>query len=362
MRILFINSIQMYGGGEVWMVTAARELLRRGHHVWLMCRPDAELVLHAAKAAIPYIPIRIRGDFDPRTILKMKRFLQRQQIDVVLTNMDKELRLAALAARLCHRPPVFARKGIDRPLKNCLRYRWTYNRLATAIIANSQATKQTLLSSAPWLREERVYVIYNGINPERYTPGRVMSIRDKLGIPARAKVVGFVGRLNVQKGIRYLLEAFKRIAPVVPDAHLLLVGEGDLQEMVRNFISENRLDGRIHMAGFRSDIADVMYSLDVFVLPSLWEGFGIVLIEAMAAGKPCVTTAVSSMPEIVRHQESGLVVPDKDSEALARAIQELVIDDDRAVVMGEQGKQIVRQNFTLEKMIDQYEQLFKQYL
>ncbi|MBN2012757.1 glycosyltransferase family 4 protein [candidate division KSB1 bacterium] len=362
MRILFINSIRMYGGGEVWMITAAKELVRRGHELTIVCRPDAAMRPYAEASDARVAPMTIRGDFYPGTILRTRQLLQEYNIDIILTNMDKELRFAALAARLCHRPPVIARKGIDHPLKNKLHYRWTYNRLATAVIANSQATKQTLLNSAPWLDGDRVHVIYNGIDPELYAPERTKNIRSELGMPDDAPVIGFVGRLNVQKGIEYLLEGFRKAIEQIPTMHLLLVGEGNLHEDVVAFAEKHNLKDRIHPVGFRDDIPNVMRTIDLCVLPSLWEGFGIVLIEAMAAGKPCITTRISSMPEIVRDGKSGLVVPPRDPDALAVAIRTIMSDNELANQMGETGRQDVLEKYTISRMIEQYELIFQRYV
>jgi glycosyltransferase involved in cell wall biosynthesis len=361
-RILFINSIRMYGGGEVWMVTAMKMLVQRGHKVFLICRSDAPMRPYAEATGATVVPMTIRGDFDPRCILRTSVLLRRQRIDAVLTNTDKELRFAGLAARLAHKPPVFARKGVDRPLKNKWRYRWTYNTLAAAVIANSEATKRTLMASAPWLDASRVHVIYNGIDPDRYGPEYTRSIRGELAIPSGVPLIGFVGRLNVQKGIEYLLQAFVSVIERRPDAHLLMVGVGDLHDYVLEFVHQHGLESQLHLTGFRDDIPNVMDSIDVCVLPSLWEGFGIVLIEAMAAGKPCVTTNISSMPEIVQHDVTGLVVPPHNADALAQALLKILDDRALATRLGMAGRQDVLQKFSIDRMIENYERVFAQYI
>jgi len=361
-RILFINSIQVYGGGEVWMVTAAGELQRRGHQVTIVCRPGSPLQHHAERAGLPVVPLEIHGDLDPRTIWSMIRLIGRLRVDVILTNTDKELRFAGAASLLRGGPPVICRKGIDHPLKDTLGYRLTYNRLAAAVVANSQATRQTLLGSAPWLDPDRVHVIHNGIDPAGYQPEQTRDLYDDLGLPATASVVGFVGRLSPQKGLEFLLPAFATVAARLPDAHLLLVGEGELDGMIRDFAAEHRLADRICLAGFRDDIPDVMRTLDVCVLPSLWEGFGIVLIEAMAAGKPCVTTRISSMPEIVRDPQTGRIVPPRDPQALADALLAILEDPDAARQMGEAGRAIMHRHFTLSAMVERYEDVFRRHI
>ena len=342
------------------MVTALSELRRRGHRVTLVCRPDANIIPHAREQGIDVVPIRIRGDFDPVTIFQLTKIMRHRNTDIVLTNMDKELRISGIASRFGGKPIVFSRRGIDTPLKNKLHYRFTYNSLADLIVANSKATKKTLLNNAPWLDADRIHVIYNGIEPDWFQKHRTKDLRTSLGVPASATIIGFVGRLNVQKGIVYLLDAFKMVADRFENVHLLMAGDGDLEATINAFGDKNGLTDRIHLLGFRNDTPNIMRTINMLVLPSLWEGFGIVLIEAMAAGKPCITTKVSSMPEIVVHEETGFVVPPKDVAQLADAMIKLIQNPALAKTMGESGKKVVDEKFTLNRMINNYETLFFQ--
>lgn len=158
----------MFGGGEVWMLRALKGLKSRGHEVALMCRPKVKVGEKAEELGIPVHRIRIRGDFDPITIYQTYRILKKHKYNVVLCNMDKELRFAGIAAKMAGDCVVIPRRGIDYPLKNKLRYRYAYNVLADAVIANSKATKDSLLKNAKWLDPDRVRVIHNGIDPLPY--------------------------------------------------------------------------------------------------------------------------------------------------------------------------------------------------
>ncbi|MDO8548706.1 MAG: glycosyltransferase family 4 protein, partial [Ignavibacteria bacterium] len=256
---------------------------------------------------------------------------------------------------------IVARYGIDFPLKNKFRYRITYNKLTNIIIANSEATKNTLLKNAPWLNPNKIKIIYNGINIENYDEYKTKDLRNELGIPENIPLIGFVGRLSVQKGIEYLLKAFLEIKKRL-NAHLLIAGTGELDQYIRDFISKNNLNDSVHLLGFRDDINNIMRTIDLLVLPSLWEGFGIVLIEAMAAGKPCISTQISSMPEIVENNNSGIIIPPKDSAFLAEACIKIISNKELANKMGLEGKRIVNKRFTIRKMIDSYEEVFNKLL
>jgi glycosyltransferase involved in cell wall biosynthesis len=357
LNILFINSINIYGGGEVWMINTGKELIKRNHNLMIACRPGSQLKDHALKNNIKVLTQKIGGDINPFTIIRLVRIIYKNKIDIILTNTDKELRLCGIASKISGRAKVIARHGIDYPLKNKLRYRITYNKLADLIISNSLATKKTLLKNAPWLNSDRIKVIYNGINPDLYNPERTKNLRKELNIPDKNPLIGFVGRLSVQKGIKYLLDAFLKVRDKL-NAHLLIAGTGEIEQDIKDFILNNKLSGSVHLLGFREDVNNIMRTIDLLVLPSIWEGFGIVLIEAMASGKPCITTQISSMPEIVKDSVSGIIVPPKDSDSLARACLSILSDNKLAVQMGIEGRRIVNERFTLSSMADKYEEVF----
>lgn len=358
MNILFINSIQMFGGGEVWMLNTLTALQERGHNTLLLCRPQTELAAKALSSGIKVKTLKIRGDFDPITIFKIFKIIKENRIQIVLTNMDKELRLGGLAARLAGVKAVIPRRGIDYPLKNTWRYRFTYNVLAAKIIANSEATKKSLLKNSPWLKPQKIKIIYNGIDISQFCIQPPNGLLEEFKIPEHVPIIGFVGQLDERKGIANLLNAYKLVNKQLPQTRLLLVGDGKL----RSFI-EKQKDGlpnpsNIVLTGFQEDIPGIMSLIDVLALPSYWEGFGLVLIEAMAAGKPVVTTKVSSMPEIVRDGVHGYLVEPGDSTALAKALLKILTNAQSAVQMGAQGRQEVEQHFTLNRMIDKIEELF----
>jgi glycosyltransferase involved in cell wall biosynthesis len=358
MRILFINSIQMFAGGEVWMLNTLRALQQRGHHVWLCCRPGVEVGDRAAEMGIPVKLIPFGADFSLFNILRLWLFMRRHRIDVVLTNMDKELRIGGVAARLANVPAIIPRRGIDYPLKNRWRYRFAYNILATHIIANSQATKRSLLRHAPWLQADRIEVIYNGIEPSRFNTPTGRNLRREWGIDSATPLLGFVGQFDERKGIGVLLTAFRDIMNAMPSARLVMVGRGPLQEMIESEIKMYGWHDSIILTGFEDDIASVMQAIDVLLLPSYWEGFGIVLIEAMAAGKPAITTATSSMPEIVADGETGFLIQPGDTEGLASRAVQLLQDSALRQRLGRAAQQRVGTMFTLDGMISRLERFF----
>jgi glycosyltransferase involved in cell wall biosynthesis len=358
MNILFISSIQMWGGGEVFLMDLMGGLRERGHRVSLLCRPGTELAQRATAKGFDVTTMRIGGDFDPVVIWKTRRLMKQKQIDVICTNMDKDLRFGGIAAKLAGVPGIVPSREIDYPLKNSLRYRFAYNTLASCLVVNSIATQQTVLKSAPWLDRARTRIIYKGIDLAPFDRLPLSSLHDDLHLPVSTRFMTFLGQLDERKGIRYLLDAWKLIHMQFPDTVLLMAGTGPMRPLLESFLAEHHLMNRVHLLGFRNDVPDILKQSSLLVLPSLWEGFGYVLVEAMAARLPTIATQTSSIPEIVAHGTSGLLVPVKNARALADAMTDILSDDAKAHAMGEAGRKIVEQNFTIDVMIEKFEHVF----
>lgn len=350
----------MWGGGEVFLMDLMGGLRERGHRVSLLCRPGTELSERASAKGFDVTTMRIGGDFDPAVIWNARRIMKRKRIDVICTNMDKDLRFGGIAAKLAGVRGIVPSREIDYPLKNSLRYRFAYNMLASCLVVNSAATQKTVLKSAPWLDPSRTRIIYKGIDLAPYDTLPSSSLHEQLGLPVSTRLMTFLGQLDERKGIRYLIDAWRKIHMNFPDTVLIMAGAGPMRPMVESFLAEHHLTDRVHLLGFRNDVPDLLKQSSLLVLPSLWEGFGYVLVEAMAARIPAIATAASSIPEIVAHERSGLLVPVKDAEALAAAMTRILSDRELARRMGEEGRRIVEQNFTIDVMIKKFEQVFQE--
>ena len=175
-------------------------------------------------------------------------------------------------------------------------------------------------------------------------------------------VIGYVGSLSKVKGPVYLLEAFKKILHFYPTAKLLVVGDGPLKTMLKTVSAEKGISDSVLFMGFRRDVPQILKAMDVFVLSSVDEAFGISLIEAMYMGLPCVATNVGGIPEVVKNGSTGILVAPANSEALAKAIKELLDKPELAERYGAAGKKRVWENFTADKYIDKLENLYDELL
>jgi glycosyltransferase involved in cell wall biosynthesis len=360
MHVLFVNSIRMWGGAEVWLMDIMSGLQSHGHEVTLVCRRDTILEKNARAHRFDVIAMPMRSDFDPLVVLSMLRLIKRRHIDIVCTNMDKEMRFAGLAARLARHVAVVPSREADYPIKNKLRYRLAYRKLSDRVMTNSESTRRTFLASAPWMSPQRVEVVYKGIDPAPYLVNSDdgVALRRELGIDEHDPMVGFVGQIIERKGIPDIIESIPLVARHIPNVRFLFAGEGKLAPFLLERARELKIEAHVIYAGFRSDVVRVMKAIDVLVLASVTEGFGYVLVEAMAAAKPVVATRVSSIPEIVHDGETGLLVDVHRPDQLAASLVAILKDPLLAAQMGQRGRQVVLDNFTLERMLDRTEAVF----
>jgi len=351
MRVVLSNASYAWGGVHVVTEALALGLQARGHHAAVFCRPRSPLQARL-QGKVPLEPVARGMDLSPLAIARTMGALRRHRPDVVLTLMEKDVRLTGPAARALG-IPVVVRRANDRPLKREPHFRVLYGWLPALHVANSEATRRTMLSSAPWLRPERVRVIHNGID----TAALDALAAPDLGIPPAALAIGFVGRFDDRKGILELARAWPAVAAALPEAHLVMVGKGPEEEQVRAMLADAP---RVRWLGYRPDAAAVMKALDVLAVPSHWEGFGLVAAEALAVGTPVVAADASSLPEIVRHGEEGLLVPPRDPAALADALVALGRDPASRARMAAAGVERIRAHFSLDAMIDRYEAVLRE--
>lgn len=300
------------------------------------------------RGIVPLAPILRGMDLSPPALWRVRGAMRRFRPEVALALTKKDVRLTAPVARAL-RVPVVVRHANDRPLRDAAYHRFLYGTLPALHVANSRATRATLLASAPWLDPARVEVVHNGVDPAAFAVPPA-----DLGLPSGSLAIGFVGRFDERKGVLDLAAAWPRAAAALTAAHLVLVGGGEREPEMRRLLAGAP---RVHWLGVRKDVPAVMRALDLVAMPSHWEGFGLVALEAMAAGRAVVAAAASSLPEIVRDGVDGRLVPPRSPEALAAALVELGSAPELRGRMGEAGRERAARDFSLDRMIDAFEEL-----
>ncbi len=237
-----------------------------------------------------------------------------------------------------------------------------YCLLAQRIIAVSDHVLSFTLRTFRWIPPRKCITIYNGIQPGRFAAqeGR-NETRASLGIGADELVVGFVGRLTEQKGLPYLLAAVAQLGTTRRPFRLLIVGDGELRSSIE---AEAEALGitTIVFAGYQRETARFYRAFDLFVLPSLWEGLPVSLIEAMASGCAVIATRVGGSPELVEQGVSGMLVEPKDPSELAEAIRVLLTDRAKREAMGRAARERVEREFSAQRMVGRTVELYRQLL
>jgi glycosyltransferase involved in cell wall biosynthesis len=363
MNILFINSISRnkFGGGEKWMVNAAKGLADRGHSVVLASKRNSRLLKYASERGVRTKIMNIGGDFSPLTTLKIAWWMKQNQTDVLICNLNKDVRVAGLAARIIGRPVVLARHGMllcSRKWK----HKMTLTRLTDGIITNSKTIKAAYANYG-WFNKNFVKVIYNGLKiPEDVIPFDFAS-----HYPGR-KIIYSAGRLSKQKGFGYLIEAASYLRNKRNDLLFVVSGEGKLEIEMKSKVKDFGVEDSFVFLGFTPDIYPYLKGCDLFVLTSLFEGMPNVVMEAMAMQKPVIATDVNGVRELMGADaispvcDTGMIIPSKDPQAIAAAIEEIIDTPHALEAYGRSGRQRVETHFTVPIMIDNLEEHLQQKL
>ncbi len=233
--------------------------------------------------------------------------------------------------------------------------RWT-NGLVLANVCVSQAVADFSVAQSG-LSQQKIVVIPNGVDIARFASA-VPADLTALAIPRGSQVLLTIGRLDRQKGLSTLIEAAAIVAPKFGNTHFLLVGEGSQRAEIENLIREKGLVERVHLAGWRTDVPELLAAGTALVLSSLWEGMPNVVLEAMAAGLPVVTTRVEGTSELVIEGQTGLLVPPQSPAELAAAIETILSNPAQAKSMGQLGRERAATEFSWDKMVNRYSELY----
>ncbi len=301
--------------------------------------------LQAARFAAAGLEVRFPLSNDKSSIVgELAGWLRADRINLLHTHSTKPNRFGRLAALqagdlrvVAHYHNHYADKWADPAT---LAMEQELAMASDALVACSVSVRDHLCAQLA-LAQERISVIPNGVDAERFRGGDGARLRAELGVPATAAVVGTVGRISTQKAQDDFLRAAALIRDQRPDTVFLIVGGSDDPELSRRLhalTADLGLADQVRFTGYRSDLADVYAALDVFVLSSHWEGFGLVLVEAMAAGRPVVTTDVGPVAEVVGREGAAVLVPPAASDRLAAAILALLQDPERAAQVGRLGE------------------------
>ncbi|TAM42777.1 glycosyltransferase family 1 protein [bacterium] len=362
MNILFIANHLNVGGIASYLLTLGGGLKEKGHNVYV-ASSGGDLVDKFKKAGITHIPVplKTKKEISPKIIisfLKLSGKVRELNIDVLHSNSRTTQVLGDLLSRynggICH---VFTCHGFFKPkLSRKLFPCW-----GKAVIAISSQVKEHLLLDFK-LDEKKISVINNGIDTASFGDFSTREkIRRELGVND-GYLVGIIARLSDVKGHTYLIQAMREVIKSYPRAKLLIVGEGKTGETLAGQVNDLGIKDNVLFIPEARNTGDILSAMDVFVMPSLQEGLGLALMEAMAQGLAVVGSSVGGIKTLIQDKENGLLVEAADSAGLAGAIIKLLGDNPLRLGLGKNAREFIMENFSKERMVDQTERVYKKCL
>lgn len=335
----------------------------RFHFTVALIKREREMLSRVERDGVDVVSVGRRWGNDPLFPLKLMQLFRRRKPDLVHTRGFSCIegvpaaRIAGVKAVLHSEhgrevDEVIRMKGRRAALRSVL------YPMADAVVTVSDELGDWLASQVRVARSKMVCVP-NGVEIDRFVgmPSK-LAARQRLGLPHDARIIGSVGRHDPVKDYASLLRAFARLYDKHADLHLYLVGDGPQNETLRAAATELQVEQRVHFGGWTDDLPVALSAIDVFVLPSVSEGMSNALLEAMAAGLPCVATDVGGNPEVLEHGKTGLLVPSRDPDQMAAALERLAEDDALALRFGTAGRLRASTRFSLPAMVARYEDLY----
>lgn len=366
-KVIHVAGSAEWAGGEVYLLQLAERLDRARFRLSVVCPAAGPLVERLERLGVPapVIPMEERL-VDPRALLALARHFRREGPQIVQSHGARANFYSRLGARLAGVPrhistvhnslydyPVSPLRRVLYLALDRLTVPWTETILC---VAESLARDLIERSGVP---ARKVQVIPNGVDLARFDPARADGerIRRSVGL-GRAPVLGIIGRMTPQKDHHTFLAALAAVRGAVPEVRALIVGDGPLHGTIRAEAARLGVAGACHFAGVRDDIPDCLAAVSVVILSSVSEGFPFTVLEALAMARPLVATAVNGVTEIVEPDVTGLLVPPRRPDLLARATLHLLGDPERARSLGEAGRKAVEARFPLELMVERLEGLY----
>jgi glycosyltransferase involved in cell wall biosynthesis len=349
---LHIDTAKTWRGGQSQVMYTVLGLRRLDHRAALLAHPQGELFRRMSEG-VDLIPLAPRNEIDLSAAWRLSRMLKQMRPDVIQAHDPHAVAMAATALSIASptpRPALIATRRIEFPLSRNSFSRWKYSQV-DRFIAISAAVRDRLVADG--IPANRVSIVHEGVDVERIEHLPPASVHAAFYLPTHAPVVGNVGALTAQKGQHDLIEAAALVVRDVPDVRFVILGEGELRAELEQQIHRKHLERHVMLGGFRADVMALLKGFDLFALSSTHEGMCTSLVDAMAASKAAVATAVGGVPEVLVDGETGFLVPARDPGAMAQKLVLLLKDQALRDQFGQAGLARAREHFTVERMVEE---------
>jgi len=352
-----IDSYREWSGGQAQSLGLALALAARGEETHFIVQPGSELAARIRGTHLSWEAMPLRGLIGLSSAGRLARRLRGIGPDIVHIHESASHVVAGMAARVAGKPKIIVTRRTERPLRSGWVGVGKYRLWCDKLICVSEAIKRRYLNGG--LPEKLLTVIPDFVDCRHFDPAAAPA-RDS----ATSPTVLIVGQLSPDKGHRILLWAMREVIRRTPDACLRIVGQGEEEPRLRAQAQRLGLGTRVEFTGFLPDVRSALAQADVFVQPSLLEGLGLAVLEAMAMARPVVVSDAGGLPELVARSETGLVVPAGDAGALTEAILSLLQNPDRARHMGAAGRERALRQFDrsmiVERMLALYDEVLSE--
>jgi len=300
-----------------------------------------------------------KGGYDPKIISLLRDLIRREKVDLVHTHLYHANLYGRLAAKKEKIPAIasvhnsYAKPRWYRHLLN----RWLARTTSFITVGSEQVLDDVRrLDGVPL---EKLILIPNAIDTTATSTVGREKARRALGFGPEAFLIGTVGRLEEQKGHKHLIEAMAFLRSRHPNMHAVIVGEGRLRPSLEKLICDQGLKEKVILTGQRSNLPDIFVALDLFVMPSLWEGLALAMLSAMAAGLPVIATDVGGVRQALDEGRAGVIIPSGDPKALAEAMSQALLNPDMLEVKARLGRERVKQKYSILSLVDQIQNLYE---
>jgi len=358
LRVLHTEAAMTFGGQEHRIYKEMLAMRARGHYLEAVCQPGAHLITRLRDQGFVVHEVAMAGLKNYLTgVAKIQKIIRRGQFQIVNTHSRTDTVMAAVAARLVRAPLVVRTRHLGKAPGSLL----SYTILPHRVIAISQYVRRQLLGRG--VSSERVGLVYTAVaSPDVAVAS---SIREELGIPSDAVIIGSVGHMRIPKGHDKLIAAALPLVKAMPNVHLVIAGRGEpLLSQLQAQVKEAKLAHQIHLLGQRNDVPNLLAGFDIFALATEAEALGTAYIEASSYGLPLVGTDIGGVPEIIEHGRNGFVFPLKDITALETTLRRLVSNAQLRQEMGNTAKAMFEQDprWKIEHMASETEAVYRKWL
>jgi glycosyltransferase involved in cell wall biosynthesis len=292
---------------------------------------------------------------------RVANFLQRWQADLIHCHLPLAGIAGRLAGRIAKIPVLYTEHNVqDRyhPITRIIN-QWSW-RFQEGVVAVSKEVADSIRSFAD--SSVAVRIVQNGVAPEIFVPSAEdrLRVRNQLGIPSEAPVIGTVAGFRRQKQLHDWLQAASLLQTEIPDCHFVIVGDGPLRNELEALVKTLRLSSRVHFAGTQETVIPFYSAMDVYMISSLYEGLPVALLEAMAMRLPVVTTPAGGIPEVITDGHTGFIVNFHDLRMLAEKAKVLIENQSLRRTIGDRGRRVIEERFSIRNMIRELEAIYMQ--